>query len=111
MIDESILSEIGDNDVIIDVLTTFLDDAARLRREIEASIGTFDRDALSRASHQLKSTAGSVGAGDLAAATGEIETAARKNDPEAARAALVKLRAAYDPAEQHLRAWLVRLRG
>jgi two-component system, sensor histidine kinase and response regulator len=54
----------------------FLEDAPARVAELEAAAREGDRDALRRAAHQLKGTAATVGATDVARSAAELERAA-----------------------------------
>jgi HPt (histidine-containing phosphotransfer) domain-containing protein len=54
----------------------FLEDAPARVAELEAAVRHGDRDALRRAAHQLKGTAATVGATDVARSAADLERAA-----------------------------------
>lgn len=78
---DALAEELGPQ-TLVDVLRTFLEDAASLSDAIRASGATGDLGALGRAAHTLKSTAALVGASELAASCAALELAAREGGPE-----------------------------
>lgn len=65
-------NELGD-EVVVDLVRTFLDDALELTSTIQAASARGDLDSLKRAAHALKSTAVLMGADELMKSCRELE--------------------------------------
>ena len=65
-------NELGD-DVVVDLVRTFLDDALELTSTIQDASARGDYDALKRAAHALKSTAVLMGADEVMRSCRELE--------------------------------------
>jgi HPt (histidine-containing phosphotransfer) domain-containing protein len=94
LIDEAVLddmvSHIG-RDALRPVVELFIGESRRLGETIAASVGTeAGRDAVRRAAHSLKSSAGQLGAASLSALAAEIEQAAADGAPLGERAAALQ---------------------
>ena len=78
----------GDEDMLLQVLETFLQDAERLVADLTAAAQAPDAESLSKAAHALKGAAGSTGAMRLMHIAKQIEEPARKGQiQEAAKLA------------------------
>ncbi len=89
---------LGDRELAADILSGFLDDAARQLSGMHRAAGAGDRKTVGRQAHTLKGAAGNVGAGAFAALAGQLEAASA--DPAAA---LPPRLAALDAALDELR--------
>jgi two-component system sensor histidine kinase/response regulator len=74
----------------------FLEDAPARLAELEEAHRQGDREAIRRAAHQLKGTAATVGAAEVAKSAAELETMARSAGLEAAPEVLARLRTELD---------------
>ena len=74
------LRELADEDTpdfFTDLIESYVDDAARLGRELHQAIAADDVELVARTAHTLKSSSGNVGAGKLASLCSAIEAQAR----------------------------------
>jgi protein-histidine pros-kinase len=74
------LADEGMEDLVEDVLNTFLRETPRLLVDLTDAGWTDDLARLSEIAHALKSSAGAIGATGLAATLGALETAAKRGD-------------------------------
>lgn len=100
--DESVLREITSAAGMApwELIELFLQDAGQSVATIEQSRATADFDSINRATHMLKSSAGSVGAMCIAAIARELDAATKPTqaviDPEACATLSDQLRQAFD---------------
>ena len=80
----------------------FLEDVPARVAELEAAVRQEDREALRRAAHQLKGTAATVGATEVARSAAELETAAGASRLEAVSGLLAGLHAALERVRSEL---------
>jgi two-component system sensor histidine kinase/response regulator len=80
----------------------FLEDVPARVAELEAAVRQEDREALRRAAHQLKGTAATVGAAEVARSAAELETAAGASRLEAVSGLLAGLHAALERVRSEL---------
>jgi HPt (histidine-containing phosphotransfer) domain-containing protein len=73
------LLELG-REVVVDLITSYIEDSARLARDLSAGLGARDASACARAAHDLKSTSAALGADAAARVAGDVELAARRGD-------------------------------
>jgi HPt (histidine-containing phosphotransfer) domain-containing protein len=101
IIDRSVLDELralgapGD-DLLSEVIGVFLAEGPGQVRNVDEALTSRDASAIQRAAHQLKGSALGVGAGQLAAAAGAVELAARAGDTDRAISSAAGLGAAFD---------------
>jgi HPt (histidine-containing phosphotransfer) domain-containing protein len=83
----SAMRDAGIEEIIEPMLDLFATEAAKAMEVITAAMAVGDLDALGRAAHSMKSSAGNIRAKPLAAALQELETAAVEGN----RAAVARL--------------------
>jgi HPt (histidine-containing phosphotransfer) domain-containing protein len=93
-----------DEDLLVDVMTQFVEDAPAALSAIETAIREGDGPALSDAAHALKGAAGYLAADDLCVAAQALEGFGRSNQIEAARDAWPRFSALADSILSVLRA-------
>ncbi|MGQ0573202.1 MAG: response regulator [Pseudonocardia sp.] len=98
-----LLELVGDPAAVDELVDAFLADAPQLLDDLDAAAAAGDTAALRRAAHSLKSTAATMGAGELAAAAREIEVAAVAGTVADART-VAAVRTAYRPVVHELEA-------
>ncbi len=98
------LREAGIASLFDDLVGGFTRDAPRRMATIEAAVRDGDGEALARAAHAYKGSAGAVAARGLAQALGRLEAAGRAGDADAARERLAEVRARHRQAMGQLRA-------
>ncbi len=112
VLDAGVLAELadavgGDREFVVDLVDTYLLDAATQLADIEAAFAARDSNVIVRPAHTLKSSSATVGAMELASMAREIELAGRSGTldglPPGIHAA--GLRAAFARASDALRAW------
>jgi HPt (histidine-containing phosphotransfer) domain-containing protein len=74
------LNQVGEPDVLSEVLGLFIADAPLRLEAISAAVGNGDARALQRAAHTLKGAAGTIGATGLQAACRTLEEVAQQGD-------------------------------
>jgi HPt (histidine-containing phosphotransfer) domain-containing protein len=88
-VDEATLArlaqDLGGEEVVAEIVDTFLADAARIQATLEGADGADERG-VARALHTLKSSAAVVGALHLSELCRQAEDAARRGDAEGAKA-------------------------
>ena len=92
----------GIEDIIEPMLDLFVTEAAKGMDLLAAAMSAGDLDALGRAAHSLKSSAGNVRAKALAGVLQELETAASQGDAAAAARLLETARAEHAAAQRYL---------
>jgi CheY-like chemotaxis protein len=73
----------GDEEIVKDILESFFQEAPEFLEKIKEAIDNQDMEDIESISHALKGTAGNVNADALRKATLELETQAKKGNPEA----------------------------
>jgi HPt (histidine-containing phosphotransfer) domain-containing protein len=117
ILDPSALAELGastgdDTAFVVELVETYLSDAAAQLVAIEAAIAAGNADALVRPAHTLKSSSATVGARRLADTSRRLELAGRSRAiDEAGRADAVMVRADWDAARAALEGWLAEARA
>ena len=86
----------GDEELMAEIITLFLDDSPRLRRELVASCDGGDAPALARLAHTIRGVAGNFGIAALGEAARELEVAARDFPPDHWPAPLGRLQSALE---------------
>lgn len=102
-INRNVLTELQDAtgpEFAAELITTFLDEAPAMLKDLEQTLADNDADAFRRAAHSLKSNASTFGATALAALARDLEMSG------ADASALPALRSAYYDAEKSLQAFL-----
>jgi len=92
----------GIEDIIEPMLELFATEAAKGMEQIASAAAAGDLEALARAAHSLKSSAGNVRARALAGALQELETAATQGDGATAARLAEAVRVEHDSAQQYL---------
>lgn len=92
----------GDAEFMAELIDTWVSDAAGQIAVIEQALAARDADALRRASHSLKSTSQSLGAGRLASVCAEIEALTRDGRIDAVSVRLADLHHCYEQARSAL---------
>ena len=87
-----------------ELVALFLEDVPARVAELEAAVRQEDREALRRAAHQLKGTAATVGATEVARSATEVEAAAGASRLEAVSGLLAGLHAALERVRNGLAA-------
>ena len=97
----------GDTAFVIELIDAFLADSATQLQAIDIAVTAGDPEAVVRPAHTLKSASATLGAMQLSAAAGTLETAGRAGsiDGAEAREAAAEIPAAWDAAAAALRAW------
>ena len=112
VLDEAVLGELsasveGDRAFVVELINAYLADGPAHVDAIEAAISADDADALVRPAHTLKSSSATVGAMRLAAASRELEMAARSGSIDATtNAAAAGMRADWEATVAALTAWV-----
>jgi two-component system, sensor histidine kinase and response regulator len=81
----------GDEDLLREIASLFLDDYPQLVEKIQAALEANDAHGLERASHSLKGSVANFGAEPAYQAALELERIGRSNDMSQARAAYQRL--------------------
>jgi CheY-like chemotaxis protein/HPt (histidine-containing phosphotransfer) domain-containing protein len=84
----------GDTSVLREVIELFLEDCPRLVAAIRDGLAAGDHDAVHRAAHALKGSAGNFDAKEITALAQRIEARAREGDLDTARETFVALESA-----------------
>ncbi len=108
-LDTAVLDELcdavdGDRSFVVDLVETFLADAARQLDELEVACSANNVAEAVRPAHTLKSSSATVGAVALATAAREAEATARAGTVPADK--LAELRRLWPQAAAELRAWI-----
>ena len=74
----------GDRELLVELIDVFLEDAPLRIQGVRRTLVDQDAEALYRAAHALKGSAGNFGAPDLVSRANHIEALARENDLDAA---------------------------
>lgn len=82
----------GDEDLLREITSIFLDDYPNLIAEIEAAVDKKDGKLLERAAHSLKGSVSNFGAQAATQASWRLESMARKGNLDEAEAALQDLK-------------------
>ena len=98
---ENLVEELGDVQLVISVIQTFLAELPQWRATFEDSLDKTDYDGARRAVHTLKSTAALLGALQLSTTCASIEQMFR-DDPDAAAARGEEFNKSADGAEREL---------
>ncbi len=99
----------GDHAAAGQLLEIFLQESPQLVDSVAQGLARNDLDEALRAAHSLKSSAGSVGAMRLSAASARVEGALRSGQLDAPRVELKQLQAELDQVRQVLAAEVARL--
>ncbi len=83
----------GGDDLVAKIVRTFMEESARLSRNIEQAVAASDIEGVRANAHSLKSCSGNVGANQLAVLARDMETAARRGTLDDADGALSELQA------------------
>ena len=94
----------GSTGLLARIITTYLDDASALLRQINSALAAGDCASLARHAHSLKSTSMSLGAAQVGALAREIELAGNNKELANCTALLDALTVECAAAEQLLRA-------
>jgi two-component system sensor histidine kinase/response regulator len=68
----------GDDELLLEIVRVFVDEAPRLLRQIDVAVGAGDPDRLSAAAHELKGAAANLSATGVAQAASALEQMARQ---------------------------------
>ena len=74
----------GDRELLLELIDVFLEDAPQRIQSVRRTLVDRDAEALYRAAHALKGSAGNFGAPDVVSRANRIEALARENDLDAA---------------------------
>jgi HPt (histidine-containing phosphotransfer) domain-containing protein len=74
----------GDRELLVELIDVFLEDAPQRIQSVRRTLVDHDAEALYRAAHALKGSAGNFGAPDVVSRANRIEALARENDLDAA---------------------------
>ena len=96
------LLDIGGPDLVQELTDLFLSDTPRLLSDIEAALAAEDWEALTRASHSLKSSAFYLGALALSELSRQLESLSGSGDPEPCRALCAQTPEAFEQAKAAL---------
>ncbi len=112
-VDEGVLDALrdsvgGDDAFVVDLVRTYLADAAEQLQAVEAAVAAADASALVRPAHTLKSASFTVGAMRLGEAARALEQRGRAANLEGAGTDVAAALAAWHAAEEALGAWLAR---
>jgi HPt (histidine-containing phosphotransfer) domain-containing protein len=111
VLDEGVLDELaesvgGDRGFVVELIDTYLTDAAQHVAEVETAIDGSDATALVRPAHTLKSSSATLGAARLAATARRLEMAGRAEAlGDGVRDDLALLRDDWAAAAAALRSW------
>ncbi len=97
------LRQMSGADFIDELVDTYLEDAPKLVREMEAALKAKDAEAFRRAAHSLKSNSATFGAMRLSNLAKELEMLARENKLEAAAGLLPGVQSALDSVAEELK--------
>lgn len=86
----------GDETLVREVTSLYLDDSARLFAELEVAVRDGELEAIRTLAHNLKGSSASIGAATASAVFAEIERAAREGDATPIPAAFERGRGALD---------------
>jgi two-component system sensor histidine kinase/response regulator len=86
----------GDEELLVEMIQLFLDDAPRLMAAMQAALDQGDMPVLERSAHSMKGAAGNLSAHITVAAAAQLENDAKKGDVEASRVDLGRLEGAVD---------------
>jgi two-component system, sensor histidine kinase and response regulator len=96
------MREAGAEDIVDDLVRTFLDDAPNRVAAIEEAAAGGDAAAVGRAAHSYKSAAGAIGARRLAEALRELEMAGKEGNRAALPPLVGNVRSAHDAVLEYL---------
>jgi HPt (histidine-containing phosphotransfer) domain-containing protein len=74
----------GDRELLLELIDVFLEDAPQRIQAVRRALAAHDAEALYRAAHALKGSAGNFGAPDVVSRAIRLEALARENDLDAA---------------------------
>lgn len=104
---ESLRESVGGDDAfVVDLVETYLADAATQIGAIDRAIGAADADALVRPAHTLKTGSLTIGATRLGELSRGLEMSARDGNLDGAPEAAVAIRDEWARLEPVLRAWV-----
>jgi CheY-like chemotaxis protein len=98
----------GDQEILGELVSMFLEDSSRLLSRIRSGIHGEDASEVERAAHQLKGSAGNFRASRVTEEAYRLETLGRDGDLQAAGEALPGLERALADLQQALRLWVRR---
>ena len=98
------LLRIGGQDFLLEMIALFLDNAPERIRAAQAGLASGDLQAVYRASHSLKSTAGNLGARGLQEAAESLEKRAKAQKAEGLEAMLADVASRYEAVRERLEA-------
>ena len=74
----------GDRDLLLELIDVFFEDAPQRVEAVRRALAARDAEALYRAAHALKGSAGNFGAPNVVGRANRVEALARENDLDAA---------------------------
>ena len=74
----------GDRELLLELIGVFLEDAPQRIQAVRGALADRDADAVYRAAHALKGSAGNFGAPEVVSRANRLEALARENDLDAA---------------------------
>ena len=74
----------GDRELLLELIDVFLEDAPQRIQAVRRALEAHDAEALYKAAHALKGSAGNFGAPDVVSRAIRLEAVARENDLDAA---------------------------
>jgi HPt (histidine-containing phosphotransfer) domain-containing protein len=92
----------GIEEIVMPMLQLFVQEAPKGMRVLDGAIASGDLDAVNRAAHSLKSSAGNVRARALAELLQQLENAAKGKDAAKVGGLFESVKGAYDAAIRHL---------
>jgi PAS domain S-box-containing protein len=106
VVDETALTELapGEPEIVAELVAQFLEDAPPRLTALHAAIAQDDADGLRQAAHLLKGEAASLGARELAAVCGQLETLGRAGATAGAGELDIAVTIAYERAREALTA-------
>jgi PAS domain S-box-containing protein len=96
------LQAVGEPDFLTELIDLFLEDSATLMNEIQNGLEIGDLQAIRQASHTLKGSSGSLGAGIFSRQCIEVEKCARSGDLDALRTLYPGFAQEYSQVRDHL---------
>jgi len=96
------MRESGIEEIVVPMLQLFAQEAPKGMGALTGAIRSGDLDAVNRAAHSLKSSAGNVRAKTLAELLQQLENAAKGQDAAQVASLFESVRGAYDAALRHL---------
>jgi HPt (histidine-containing phosphotransfer) domain-containing protein len=97
------LKQMSGEDFIDELVDTYVDDAPKLVREMQAASQNGDAESFRRAAHSLKSNSATFGATHLASLAKELESLAKEGSLDTAGSRLTEVQRALDSVVEELK--------